>query len=211
MVATTLNNSNNPKKMKKLIAIASFLLILSASHAQMFRLTLRASYSTQDVDELIDGIKTSIDDQTLNLFKQGTAGLGFRLNFGKIYLNSEANFAINSAWDSIDSELPFFEKISSTIDHMQHMTLSVPVHVGFKVFDVENLITGRIYAGPEFYTTMMSFKEIDFNTYSLNAGIGFDLLNFIMIDARVTYMMASKETSFNTNQLLYSFSIGLLM
>ncbi len=205
--------------MKKLILLSVLLVSLLGSAQAQFRINLKLSYGSQDVDEIINNVQSEVNNHNADFIRHCNFGLGFRIGLGNhLYINPEANVAINSVWDSVDNG-NIFTSISQAFANSQEAMLSIPVMVGWKILDLDGIAAARIYVGPEFYTTFgtlndngegskkLNFSNFDFRTYSAVGGIGVDLLGFISIDARATYMLNSEAE----NKLFYTLGVGLLL
>ncbi|MBO4307188.1 MAG: hypothetical protein J5848_02615 [Bacteroidales bacterium] len=189
--------------------IITLLLILCGTvmtaNAQFLQLGLKLEYSTATIDQMIGDVQTEVSDFSTEFLQQCDLGLMFRLKFGRIvYLQPEANFSISSVWDSVDNADNFMDKIITSFDKLQQVNLSVPILLGFRLIQIEDFMALRIFAGPEFYTSIETATSgnFNFNDYSILAGVGIDLLNLLYVDARVT--------RFSDGNLFYRAGVGLI-
>lgn len=210
--------------MKRIVFLAVFVLSFAGmANAQFFKLGVKLSYGSKDIANLIDSAQTVATNPTSEFLMKCNGGLFLRLNLGNhLYLQPEANFAIASLSSTTDSNTSgnnsasFIANAANTIKNVESLSLSIPVLVGWKIFEVENTINMRLFLGPEFYGSANSLKDIDFNTYSAVAGVGFDLLDFLYVDARATYTLPINKDSFigsttvNKEAFFYNISVGLL-
>jgi len=192
--------------MKKRIFVLSLLIIstMGIANAQFMRLGLKLGYSTTSVDELVNNVTTEVQNANVDFLRQCDLGLMVRFNIGsRLYIQPEANFSISSVWGS-DSTADFMTVFNNALDSLQSINLSVPILVGFKLIDIENFMALRLFAGPEFYTTIETASNGGFNfkDYAIVAGAGIDLINFIYVDARVNYSLSG--------DLFYRFGVGLM-
>lgn len=198
--------------MKKVFILFAMIFAMAGmSHAQLLDMGLKLSYGSQDPQDIINDVQGQVQDfsNATAFLKQCNAGLMFRLNLGNhLYIQPEANFGLNSVWDSVEAQNNLLDRISTGFGQLKSVNLNVPVLVGLKLFDLDGLLDLRVFAGPEFYTTINSASNggFDFQTWSAIAGVGVDLLNFVYVDARATWLPAVENPT-----LFYTLSLGLML
>ena len=206
--------------MKKTILLFAMVFCLGvAGYAQHgLHGIIKASYDTKDPSMLISDIQHDVDDGAVNFIKKCNAELGLRYQTRLgLYIETGIAVSVNSVWDSVVSQSgSFWERAKNTFTYTQGLQFTLPVYAGwnFPIGDANDLAF-RVYVGPEFYSTVGDLKEfkLNFNTYSLAAGVGVDLFNGISLDAKATYFMASQKglTAIEKNELFYTISIGFLL
>ena len=165
--------------------------ITMSARAQFLQMGLKVQYSTTSIDEMINDVTATYQNPSTDFLKQCEGGLMARINVGRwISAQAEANFSIGSVWDSVDAQGDFINAAMYAFSHVETVNLSVPVLAELRLLRLENTLDLRLFAGPEFYTTIKGAKEsqgnIDFANYSIVAGVGVDLFNVIYVDARIT-------------------------
>lgn len=201
--------------MKKTLSILTFVLLVAGmANAQFFNLGIKMSYGSEDINGVIDGVQSGVrpetNNSTIDFLSHCNAGVVLRMNIGKrLFVQPEVNFSINSVMDSsLTDSSNFLAIASNAFSNFKTVGLSVPVLVGWKVFEIENTLDIRVFAGPEFYTTVNDFKNTDFGTFSFLGGVGFDLLDFIYVDARVTKLVGMDDSK--AGSLFYAASLGII-
>lgn len=187
-----------------------FVLLLAAvvipARAQLFQMGLKLQYSSASVDDMINNVSSEVENFSTEFLKGCEAGLLLRVNIGRlITIQPEANFSIGSIWDSVDAQTDFIASAMTAFQNVQTVNLSVPVLAAVHLIDLEKLVDLRVFAGPEFYTTIKgatSDSGMDFSKYSLIAGVGVDLFDVLYVDARVA--------RYSEGEMFYRLGVGLL-
>ncbi len=194
--------------MKKRFLILAFLLaaVCIPARAQLFQMGLKLQYSSSSVDDMINNVTNEVQNFSTEFLKGCEAGLLLRVNVGRlITIQPEANFSIGSIWDSVDAQTDFIASAMTAFQNVQTVNLSVPVLAAVHLIDLEKLLDLRVFAGPEFYTTIKgatSDSGMDFSKYSLIAGVGVDLFDVLYVDARVA--------RYSEGEMFYRLGVGLL-
>ena len=194
--------------MKKRFLILAFLLasVCIPARAQLFQMGLKLQYSSSSVDDMINNVTSEVQNFSTEFLKGCEAGLLLRVNVGRlITIQPEANFSIGSIWDSVDAQTDFIASAMTAFQNVQTVNLSVPVLAAVHLIDLEKLVDLRVFAGPEFYTTIKgatSDSGMDFSKYSLIAGVGVDLFDVLYVDARVA--------RYSEGEMFYRLGVGLL-
>ncbi|MBQ6236944.1 MAG: outer membrane beta-barrel protein [Bacteroidales bacterium] len=194
--------------MKKRFLILAFLLaaVCIPARAQLFQMGLKVQYSSSSVDDMINNVTNEVQNFSTEFLKGCEAGLLLRVNVGRlITIQPEANFSIGSIWDSVDAQTDFIASAMTAFQNVQTVNLSVPVLAAVHLIDLEKLVDLRVFAGPEFYTTIKgatSDSGMDFSKYSLIAGVGVDLFDVLYVDARVA--------RYSEGEMFYRLGVGLL-
>ena len=192
--------------MKKVFIVTLLLTAtLLPARAQFMKMGLKLQYSTVSIDEMVSSVQTEYQNFSTDFLKGCEAGVLLRLNIGRwITVQPEANFSIASVWDSVDAQGDFISSALTAFENVQTVNLSIPVLAAARLVSLENLMDVRVYAGPEFYTTVKGVKDegIDFAKYSLIIGVGVDLFGAFYIDGRVTKPSGG--------DMLYSVGLGVL-
>lgn len=194
--------------MKKRFLILAFLLaaVCIPARAQLFQMGLKLQYSSSSVDDMINNVTNEVQNFSTEFLKGCEAGLLLRVNVGRlITIQPEANFSIGSIWDSVDAQTDFIASAMTAFQNVQTVNLSVPVLAAVHLIDLEKLVDLRVFAGPEFYTTIKgatSDSGMDFSKYSLIAGVGVDLFDVLYVDARVA--------RYSEGEMFYRLGVGLL-
>ncbi len=194
--------------MKKRFLILAFLLavVCIPARAQLFQMGLKVQYSSSSVDDMINNVTNEVQNFSTEFLKGCEAGLLLRVNVGRlITIQPEANFSIGSIWDSVDAQTDFISSAMTAFQNVQTVNLSVPVLAAVHLIDLEKLVDLRVFAGPEFYTTIKgatSDSGMDFSKYSLIAGVGVDLFDVLYVDARVA--------RYSEGEMFYRLGVGLL-
>lgn len=194
--------------MKKRVLILAFLLVAVCipARAQLFQMGLKLQYSSESVDDMINNVTSEVQNFSTDFLKGCEAGLLLRVNIGRlITIQPEANFSIGSIWDSVDAQTDFISSTITAFQNVQTINLSVPVLAAVHLIDLEKLLDLRVYAGPEFYTTIKGATEeggMDFGKYSILAGVGVDLFDVLYVDARVA--------RYSKGEMFYRLGVGLL-
>ena len=201
--------------MKRIIALALLMCTLTvgvqAQHRNSVRGLFKVSYNSKDPGALIHNLQNVAENPSVDFLRNCNASVGFRVDLPlKLYLQAEGVFSINAVWDSVAlNSSNFVQVMGNTVNNIHSMGLSIPVYAGWYLLDVPSF-GARVFAGPEFYTTMNSLSSIDFNTFSFTAGVGIDLFDALSLEGKATYLMASKNrTSLDKGQLLFGVSFGL--
>lgn len=194
--------------MKKRIIILALMLaaVCIPARAQLFQMGLKMQYSSSSVDDMINNVTEEVQNFSTEFLKGCEAGLLLRVNVGRlITIQPEANFSIGSIWDSVDAQTDFISSTMTAFQNIQTINLSVPVLAAVHLIDLEKLVDLRVFAGPEFYTTIKgatSDSGMDFSKYSIIAGVGVDLFDVLYVDARVA--------RFSEGEMFYRLGVGLL-
>jgi hypothetical protein len=194
--------------MKKRIIILALMLaaVCIPARAQLFQMGLKLQYSSSSVDDMINNVTEEVQNFSTEFLKGCEAGLLLRVNVGRlITIQPEANFSIGSIWDSVDAQTDFISSTMTAFQNIQTINLSVPVLAAVHLIDLEKLVDLRVFAGPEFYTTIKgatSDSGMDFSKYSIIAGVGVDLFDVLYVDARVA--------RFSEGEMFYRLGVGLL-
>ena len=194
--------------MKKQILILILMLgaVAIPARAQLFQMGLKLQYSSESVDNMINNVTSEVQNFSTEFLKGCEAGLLLRVNVGRfITIQPEANFSIGSIWDSVDAQSDFISSTITAFQNVQTVNLSVPVLAAVHLVDIERLVDLRVFAGPEFYTTIKgatSESGMDFSKYSILAGVGVDLFDIIYVDARVA--------RYSKGDMYYRLGVGLL-
>ena len=194
--------------MKKRFLILAFLLaaVCIPARAQLFQMGLKVQYSSSSVDDMINNVTNEVQNFSTEFLKGCEAGLLLRVNVGRlITIQPEANFSIGSIWDSVDAQTDFIASAMTAFQNVQTVNLSVPVLAAVHLIDLAKLVDLRVFAGPEFYTTIKgatSDSGMDFSKYSLIAGVGVDLFDVLYVDARVA--------RYSEGEMFYRLGVGLL-
>lgn len=194
--------------MKKRFLILALLLaaVCIPARAQLFQMGLKVQYSSSSVDDMINNVTNEVQNFSTEFLKGCEAGLLLRVNVGRlITIQPEANFSIGSIWDSVDAQTDFIASAMTAFQNVQTVNLSVPVLAAVHLIDLEKLVDLRVFAGPEFYTTIKgatSDSGMDFSKYSLIAGVGVDLFDVLYVDARVA--------RYSEGEMFYRLGVGLL-
>lgn len=193
--------------MKKRFLILAFLLaaVCIPARAQLFQMGLKLQYSSSSVDDMINNVTNEVQNFSTEFLKGCEAGLLLRVNVGRlITIQPEANFSIGSIWDSVDAQSDFISSAVTAFQNVQTVNLSVPVLAAVHLVDIDRLIDLRIFAGPEFYTTLKGASDsgMDFSKYSILAGVGVDLFDILYVDARVA--------RYSKGDMYYRLGVGLL-
>ena len=191
--------------MKKHLILLAFVCGLAfTANAQFFQMGLKLQYSSQGIDELKNNVTTAIEDKSAEFINQCDAGLLVRLNIGRwLTIQPEANFSISAVQDSTNTGGSFFDQASYAFSNIETVNLKVPVLVALNLLKIENTLSLRLFAGPEFYTSIGNAENIDFSNYSILAGASVDLINIFNVDVRVTKPMKEGD-------LFYTVGVGLL-
>ncbi|MBP5189586.1 MAG: hypothetical protein J6031_01570 [Bacteroidales bacterium] len=193
--------------MKKQFLVLLLLLgsITISANAQLFQMGLKVQYSSESVDDMINNVSGEVQNFSTEFLKGCEAGLLLRVNVGRlITIQPEANFSIGSIWDSVDAQTDFISSTVTAFENVQTVNLSVPVLAAIHLIDLQKLVDLRVFAGPEFYTTIKGATDsgMDFSKYSIVAGVGVDLFDIIYVDARVA--------RFSEGEMYYRLGVGLL-
>ena len=201
-------HSNNQTIMKKRIIILLLLVgsITFSAKAQLFQMGLKLQYSSESVDEMVNSVNREVQNFSTEFLKGCEGGLLLRVNIGRlITIQPEANFSISSIWDTVDAPSDFISSTLAAFQNVQTVNLSVPVLAAVHLIDIEKLVDLRVFAGPEFYTTIKGATEeggMDFSKYSLIFGVGVDLFDILYVDGRVA--------RFSEGDMYYRLGVGLL-
>ena len=168
--------------------------------AQLINFGINLSYDSKDLNEYLNHEAPFVtSDAAISFFQQGNVGLTLRLNLSKHFLlQTEAHCGVNSIWSEVETEANFIEKANMMIHNLQTVELSIPVFATWRAIYHPNGISMRIYAGPEFYSTLSHISEIDLNRHSIVAGIGFDIYKRLSLDFRASLLQASKNDNDGT-------------
>ncbi|MCR4816439.1 MAG: PorT family protein [Bacteroidales bacterium] len=192
--------------MKKLLLTLAIVMFMAApAKAQLLQLGLKLQYSTSSIDDMINNVTQEAQNFSTDFLKGCEAGLLFRINVGRwITIQPEANFSIGSVWDSVDAQTDFINSFLTAFQNVQTVNLSVPVLAAVHLIELEKLVGIRVFAGPEFYTTIKGATEsgMDFSNYSLVFGASVDLFGIINVDGRVS--------RFSKGEMFYRVGVGLL-
>lgn len=188
------------------IMIVVLAAMCGTANAQALQLGLKLQYSTTSIDEAVSGITEEVNNFSTDFFKQCDAGLMARISLGPVFLQPEANFSLSSVWDSVDAQDDFFSAAMTVFNEVQHVNLNIPVLVGLKLIDLDKFVAIRVFAGPEFYTSIDVVSDGGFklDDYSIVGGVGVDLLGFIYVDGRVNKMLKGDSGMF------FRVGVGLL-
>lgn len=193
-------------KKHSLVLLALLCGFVFTANAQFFQFGLKVQYSSQSIDDLKDNVTTAIDNKSTEFLKNCEGGLMFRINVGRwLTIQPEANLSIGAVWDSVDQNQNFFEQVQWLFDgNVETIHLAIPVLASLHLLKVDNTLDLRVFAGPQFYTTIKGAKDegIDFKNYSVVFGASVDLINVINVDARMT-----KNPG---NDMFYTVGVGLL-
>lgn len=168
--------------------------------AQLINFGINISYDSKDLNQFLNHEDPFVaTDATISFFQQGNLGLMFQLNFSKhILLQTEAHCGINSLWDEVETNANFVEKANMVFNNFQTVELAIPILATWRPIYHPKGISMRLYAGPEFYSTLRHISEIDLNRYSIVAGIGFDIYKRVSLDFRASKLQASDMGSDGT-------------
>ncbi|MBQ9587419.1 MAG: hypothetical protein IJR26_06150 [Bacteroidales bacterium] len=175
------------------------------ANAQLFQLGLKAQYATKSLDELRTDLEYTYTNKSTDILRYSNVGLMARLNLGRwVTLQPEANISVSAVWDTVAQQGNFFNQAAWAFQNANTINLTIPVLAAVHLLKFENTLDLRLFAGPEFYTTIKGVQEgeVDFNSYSVVVGVGIDLLNVIYVDGRLT-----KNSN---NDLFYAVGVGLL-
>lgn len=191
------------------VLVSSLLFVGGLSAQRVFRMGLRGSYRTIDVFELPHSHPNHHLDKTTTFIKQGDIGLLFRFNIGDhFYIQPEVGVRPNTQWDSIDRTGDFFQQWGQSLSSATSTSISVPLMVGWRLFSLSNLMTMRVFAGPEFYTEVgAKGPRQDWSTYSFCGGVGIDLIDLLYVDLRAAY---NKRIAFDAPPTYYSLTFGII-
>ncbi|MBO7490215.1 MAG: hypothetical protein J6T88_08065 [Bacteroidales bacterium] len=174
--------------------------------AQFMQMGLKLQYSTESIDDMMNNVQNEVQNFSTDFLMGCEAGLLLRLNIGRfVTIQPEANFSIGSVWDSVDAQSDFFGSAIAAFQNVQTVNLSIPVLAAAHLIDIEKLADIRVFAGPEFYTTIKGATEeggLDFSKYSLIFGVGVDLFDVLYIDGRIS--------RFSEGEMFYRLGVGLL-
>lgn len=174
--------------------------------AQFMQMGLKLQYSTESVDDMINNVQNEVQNFSTDFLKGCEAGVLLRINVGRfVTIQPEANFSIGSIWDSVDAQSDFIGSAVAAFQNVQTVNLSVPVLAAAHLIDIEKLADIRVFAGPEFYTTIKGASEeggIDFSKYSLVFGVGVDLFDILYVDGRIS--------RYSSGDMFYRLGVGLL-
>lgn len=192
---------------KKIIAVIMLVgCFIIPAKAQFMQMGLKLQYSTESIDEMMNNVQNEVQNFSTDFLRGCEAGLLLRLNIGRfVTIQPEANFSIGSIWDTVDTQNDFFGATISAFQNIQTVNLSIPVLAAVHLVDLEKLADVRVFAGPEFYTTIKGATEeggIDFKKYSLIFGVGVDLFDVLYIDGRIS--------RYSEGEMFYRLGVGLL-
>ncbi len=171
--------------MKKLILSLSFILsIVISSYSQLFNVGIKAGYnSSLSINDLSYNSQDFKDD----FFGNTHFGVFARLNFGKVYVQPEVLYTLQTKNYTVDIAS---QNSDITYDYKMR-AIDIPLLLGYKVIDFK-LINIRAFAGPKFrFDTNSSLKLKDFSggvtadrvaqevksaKMGLEAGLGVDVL-----------------------------------
>ena len=174
--------------------------------AQFMQMGLKLQYSTESIDDMMNNVQSEVQNFSTDFLMGCEAGLLLRLNIGRfVTIQPEANFSIGSVWDSVDAQSDFFGSAIAAFQNVQTVNLSIPDLAAAHLIDIEKLADIRVFAGPEFYTTIKGATEeggLDFSKYSLIFGVGVDLFDVLYIDGRIS--------RFSEGEMFYRLGVGLL-
>ena len=192
---------------KKIIAVIMLVgCFVIPAKAQFMQMGLKLQYSTESIDEMMNSVQSEVQTFSTDFLKGCEGGLLLRLNIGRfVTIQPEANFSIGSVWDSVDAQTNFFGATMAAFQNIQTVNLSVPVLAAAHLIDIEKFADIRVFAGPEFYTTIKGASEeggMDFSKYSLIFGVGIDLFDVLYIDGRIS--------RFSEGEMYYRLGVGLL-
>ncbi len=192
--------------MKKLLLVIALMTVgMIPARAQLLQMGLKLQYSTKSMDEMVSSVKEEYQNFSTEFLKGCEAGALLRVNIGRwITVQGEANFSMGSVWDSVDAQTDFVSSVMSAFENVQTVNMSIPVLASIHLVELEKLLSLRVFAGPEFYTTIKGVKDegVDFAKYSLVFGVGVDLIGAIYVDGRITKPSGG--------DMLYSLGVGLL-
>lgn len=192
--------------MKKLLLVIALMTVgMIPARAQLLQMGLKLQYSTKSMDEMVSSVKEEYQNFSTEFLKGCEAGALLRVNIGRwITVQGEANFSMGSVWDSVDAQTDFVSSAMSAFENVQTVNMSIPVLASIHLVELEKLLSLRVFAGPEFYTTIKGVKDegVDFAKYSLVFGVGVDLIGAIYVDGRITKPSGG--------DMLYSLGVGLL-
>lgn len=192
--------------MKKIFLVIALMTVgMIPARAQLLQMGLKLQYSTKSMDEMVSSVKEEYQNFSTEFLKGCEAGALLRVNIGRwITVQGEANFSMGSVWDSVDAQTDFVSSVMSAFENVQTVNMSIPVLASIHLVELEKLLSLRVFAGPEFYTTIKGVKDegVDFAKYSLVFGVGVDLIGAIYVDGRITKPSGG--------DMLYSLGVGLL-
>lgn len=181
------NNTFEVALMKRFVlSLIAVVCLMGSVRAQVFQFGVKLQYASKSVIELRNEVFYDVQHNATRFIKDSELGLLARFNIWRFSIQPEANFSIASVWDSVDNEDNFFDRCGEAFKNLETVNMSIPVLVGFKLFDVNDFFEMRLFAGPEFYATIKGIQDkgFDVSNYSFVAGMGFDLLDLFYIDAR---------------------------
>lgn len=178
--------------MKKTILSLALLFCVTVSYSQLFNIGVKMGYnSTLSVNNLDYNSQKFTED----FFGNMHFGVFTRLNFGKVYVQPEVlysmqtkNYKTQSVVDLVNVE---FDNVFKT------RAIDVPILLGYKVLDLK-LMNLRVFAGPKFRFDAGS--SLDFKNFSTS-------INTSEIDKDIKTAKVGLETGLGVDFLMFTFDV----
>lgn len=173
------------------------------------RFSLVTYYFSEDYNFKHNIIADLDYSRSAGLARHMMVGFSFNIPIGHVFfLRPEAVFALNTDWEKAAEEQSVLNELTYGYRHREGVLMDVPFYFGAK-WSPAKIFVARAYVGPAFHFGWLDGKfYYPFRDYSLTAGAGVDLLNFVTIDGG--YRLGMDGISFSgMNQ--WFLKVGLLM
>ena len=159
-------------------------------------------------------IPSSNADEGFSVFfmKHFTAGIFLRHEWSKhIYVETNISASIDAEWGYVRDGVNPIDEFRRAFDRPNCVHIDAPIYFGVYVLKKE-IVSVRVFGCPQYKiraNTALNFSTTSWDNFTLNVGVGADLLSKIVVNVNYRIPFNYGQTSFEETKL--AASIGFML
>ena len=177
-------------------------------HKQKAWFSIQFDYSHHNVN-FVEDIRGDIAfAKAPGVFRHSSIGVALRIPVWRfIYVQPEVLYGLSTNWEEAAVQTGFFSQMAYAFKNRTASILQVPFHIGCR-WEPADLFAARAYIAPVFdFVISDGTFQSTLPRYSLSAGVGLDLLGFLLVD--VGYRKGMNRMQFRPDSDFFFASVGL--
>ena len=156
----------------------------------------------------IGSLRSDLDEGAFRVFSHTTIGAGYRIPIWRsLYIQPEIHYGIATNWDEAAQKNTFFGRVIHAFNIRDYNYFDIPLYIGLRWQPI-TLFAARAYIAPVFdFVISDGTFQSTLPRYSLSAGVGLDLLGFLLVD--VGYRKGMNRMQFRPDSDFFFASVGL--
>jgi hypothetical protein len=162
-------------------------------------------------NEMNQIVSEEIDDLSVLFLKRCNLGTFLRIDIKKyFYVQVDVNASIESNWNYVSEGNSFTDKFSRAFENHHKIKFDIPIYLGGYLVK-QKYFSMRLFASPQFkiWTDKdLEYGIIDFKRFSINMGLGFDILKYLTFN--VNYRTPIDNGNFLFDNSRISATLGII-